>query len=154
MNSSNLREVEDNFIFEFPKKKKKSPNAFIIYRREIVNEIIKASPNTTIKEISGIAAEGWKNLTPNERNKYYKLAEEANRHDERKIKKTIKQKKEHPYKLEFDAHFSEEGDKSSSPSNIINTVEIPSDTNLIHIDTHDNLKFNIFSEDSVSYFFD
>ncbi|EXX78065.1 hypothetical protein RirG_018250 [Rhizophagus irregularis DAOM 197198w] len=154
MNSSNLREVEDNFIFEFPKKKKKSPNAFIIYRREIVNEIIKASPNTTIKEMSGIAAEGWKNLTPNERNKYYKLAEEANRHDERKIKKTIKQKKEHPYKLEFDAYFSEEGDKSSSPSNIINTVEIPSDTNLIHIDTHDNLKFNIFSEDSVSYFFD
>lgn len=56
--------------------------------------------------MSGIAAEGWKNLTPNERNKYYKLAEEANRHDERKIKKTIKQKKEHPYKLEFDGNLT------------------------------------------------
>lgn len=44
---------------------------------------------------------------------------------------------------------------SSSPSNIINTVEIPSDTNLIHIDTHDNLKFNIFSDDISSLaFFD
>ncbi|PKY38903.1 hypothetical protein RhiirA4_392646 [Rhizophagus irregularis] len=103
------------------KKERKGPNAFLIY----LKEIRKASPKAKAREISVIAGEGWKNLTPNEKNKYYKLAEEAKRHE---IKKIIKQKKEHPYKLEIDAHFSEEGDKSPSSSNIINTIEIPSDT--------------------------
>ncbi|RGB31963.1 hypothetical protein C1646_670527 [Rhizophagus diaphanus] len=135
MNSSNLREVPNKKNRK--DMKKKSRNAFLIYFKEIR----KASPKAKASEISAIAGKGWRNLTSNEKNKYYILAEEARRHE---IKKIIKQKKEHPYKLEIDAHFSEEGDKSPSSSNIINTIEIPSETLEIPSGTLENEYESLF----------
>lgn len=65
---------QDNFIREFPnKKKRKSPNGFIKYRTVEWQHFKKKYPNVTTQQFSSIAAEQWHKMSDSEKNYYIKL---------------------------------------------------------------------------------
>ena len=55
---------------------KRTPNAYIIYRKEHYKNIMSTYPNYTFGEISKYLGQQWRDLSYNEKTIYYNKAEQ------------------------------------------------------------------------------
>ncbi|CAB4431973.1 unnamed protein product [Rhizophagus irregularis] len=101
--------------------KEKSENVSKVSEPDKINE--KSHSKVTYSMNSSNLRE-----VPNKKNKKERKGPNAFLIYLKEIRKASPKAKAREISLEIDAHFSEEGDKSPSSSNIINTIEIPSDT--------------------------
>nr|CAG8579644.1 15568_t:CDS:1 [Entrophospora candida] len=65
-----------NFIGDRLVRKYRSPNAFILYRREFLNKL--RSYNCHMAEVSKVAARHWRNEREEVKSKYKKMAKKLN----------------------------------------------------------------------------
>ncbi|GBB84061.1 hypothetical protein RclHR1_01070011 [Rhizophagus clarus] len=101
---------QDNFIREFPdKKKKKSPNGFIKYRTIEWRNFKKKHPEVTTQKFSTIAAKNWNEMTDNEKNYYTKLKlDKPRKNDKDRLKRKYNKKKDNKNNEDNQQDISEE----------------------------------------------
>ncbi|RGB42618.1 hypothetical protein C1646_750803 [Rhizophagus diaphanus] len=117
--------TQDNFIREFPnKKKRKSPNGFIKYRTVEWQRFKKKYPNVTTQQFSSIAAEQWHRMTDSEKNYYIKL----------KLDKRPKKNNRDGPKQKYD--------KKNNENNENNERDLSAESSLFHL----QLDFNNYNE--------
>ncbi|CAH1763436.1 15432_t:CDS:2 [Entrophospora sp. SA101] len=67
-----------NFMGNRLVKKYRSPNAFILYRREFLNKLRSYNSHINMSEVSKVASRHWRNESEEIKSKYKKMAKKLN----------------------------------------------------------------------------
>ena len=105
--------IKENYI----KKPKQPKTAYLFYYFEKKFQIKEIYPQKTNQEIQKLISQEFKNLPPNKKKKYFKLAEKDKKKYVIKIKKWVKEKKKYENKKKKNKENNENNENNENTEN-------------------------------------